>query len=285
MSRNNQTDNKPLSWSKNLSISCTSAAIAEILTLPIDTIKVHIQAHQPITTRQAIRQIAGQPPSLRGFYGAFTPSLLRQTIYTGTRLSLYEHMTNTTNITYLPPTNNFYYKMVLGGTCGLVGSLLTNPIDVIKTNSQATLTKTTNLSIARDIYYQEGLTGFYKGLRQTAQRSIMISSLQLPIFFTLQEKMETLNLKKYLTTSTTISSLTTTLIVTSIVYPIDMIKTLSMTASSSSPASSIPMMINLIKNGGGVKSLYRGMSMGLIRSAPHFLITTLCYEHLRKFLI
>lgn len=284
MSQPQSNKKKELGLAQHIGLSCVSSGMAEILTLPIDTIKVHIQSNpeQKLTVRNSWHQIT-KMQGVRGLGQAWIPSLSRQVSYTGIRLGLYSYIKDQW------PHQSMVQSMVIGGSCGLIGNFVAMPFDVIKTRIQGQSSYSTArkpiTQLIRTIHQEHGILGFYRGLSQTAQRSVAISSIQLPLYFSLQDKLtksEKANglFKDNLWLRTTTASVLTTCVVTGTVYPIDLCKSLVMNSPNKS-TSTLKEGLNLIKNY-GPSSIYRGMSMGLCRAIPHFLITTMCYEKLNE---
>jgi hypothetical protein len=283
--------------SKNLLYSTSSAAIAELCTLPIDTVKVYIQANnlpgsdriKPLTAVHTIYKNHG----LNGFYRSWIPSTLRQTAYTGIRIGLYDnwlHNNNTNTNTNTDKSN--IMKPIMGGFTGLVSSLIASPFDFLKTKLQHQPQDVSKL--VRTTYNDHGVRGFFNGWVQTSQRSVLISSLQLPIFFSLQEsfdhKISKFKSKHNVDISdntsmfmrTTSASIITSIIVTGVVYPIDLAKSLIMTSNSSNIPSKTHHILARLAQTNGIVSFYRGISVSIMRSIPHFFITSITYEYLKN---
>jgi len=295
MSKTHSTEN--ISLAKHLGLSCLSSGMAEMLTLPVDTLKVHIQSHpdNKLTVRNSFQQIIGAQ-GVRGLSRAWIPSLSRQMLYTGVRLGLFGYLkelrwgAESKGTESKSGLSSFAEKMVMGGACGLLGNLTAMPFDVVKTRlqGQAARPESQRRTLSQVVWYihhRRGLRGFYRGINQTVQRSMLVSGIQLPTYFTLQEKLEAQNgiLADNLALRTTVASLMTTCVVTGVVYPVDLCKSMVMNSTNNS-TSTLREGLKLVKQH-GMLSLYRGGSMGLARAIPHFLITTTCYEQLKKRLV
>jgi Mitochondrial carrier protein len=253
-----KNDNLPLHM--NVIFSCSSAGIAELITLPLDTIKVNIQTAPNKTKIYPIIDSIWTKYGVKGFYNSVFASIGRQTTMTGIRLGLYDY--------YKPQKG----QIMVGAMCGLVGNLASMPFDVLKTKMQKNPKeyRTTIQSITK-IYNAKHLKGFYVGLVPTVQRSMLISGVQLPLYTNLQKMIPIDNLF----IRTTMVSVITTMIVTSVVYPFDLCKSIMMTQKDKQTVFQILKDLKLRK-------IYNGVSVGVGRAIPHFLITTICYEKFKE---
>lgn len=275
-----------MSFIENLTVSCLSASLAEFITLPLDTTRIYIQNNQ-IKPKIAIKNIY-QSYGINGFYKSFIPSILRSSTSTGIRLGLYQSLSKYNREYNIP-------KPIIGGVCGLISQFTSMPFDVIKSQIQANLKKEgqnlTMMSRYNYIKKNQGIKGFYQGYLQVSQRSIIISSIQGPIYFTLKDEIlpnskliTYLNYQLNIPNSIiihNISAVTTTMVVTGIVYPIDLCKTVAM--NNYDKGSSTKIIKELIKNN-GYRSIYRGLSVGFCRALPHFWLTTGFIELFNKYL-
>lgn len=269
---------------RDLIMTCTASSVAELVTLPLDTIRINVQNNQ-IRPKQAIKNIYNDL-GVMGFYRSVIPSVLRSGSSTGIRLGLYQYMLkhNEMNIS----------KPILGGICGLTSQLISMPFDVIKSQIQGQIgiTAKNQLTMSyrlKHIWSNYGIKGFYKGYWQIAQRSCIISSIQGPLYFTLHDEIlpnnifvnDFLNYWKLSATYSyhSISAILTTLTVTSVVYPIDLCKTIAM--NNYNKYSSYHIIKELINNN-GISSIYRGITISFIRALPHFWLTTAILQSLKS---
>jgi hypothetical protein len=174
-------------------------------------------------------------------------------------------------------------NMGQGAICGVVSSSISMPFDLVKTRVQAVQGTSQNMGVTGMIKYvwkQHGLVGFYHGYRQTMERSVSISMIQMPVYFTIQEFLKSqdkLNLD--LNLRSTLSTIGATLATTALVYPIDMVKT--QIQYSGTNRGTLGTMKYLIQTH-GIRSLYRGCLVGFSRAFPQFWLTSLFYENLKQ---
>lgn len=136
---------------KDLIISSLSTCIAEIVTLPINTIKTNYQNLQ-----QSIPKIITNIYKFRGIYGFYNSSLWAgssQIISSTMKYTLYEKFKHN------------YSNLLAALLAGLITCSVTHPIDVFKIHYQMN-----NFNVTRNILYR----GFSKSLAKSAVGTTII---------------------------------------------------------------------------------------------------------------
>lgn len=276
----------------NIYLSMISSGLAEAITMPLDTIKVNMQARSisggthPLLS--SVKDIYNQN-GLSGFYRSLGASVGRQMLSGGVRLGMYEWMQDNFNIpsmvTGVIPgvMGNLFGGIVQGGACGVVACTASMPLDLVKTRVQAvqgTKDACGVLTMTRRVILQEGVLGFYSGYRQALERSIMISAVQMPVYFGLQGILKNWEDDFSINIRSSLSVLGCTAATTICVYPIDMAKT---QIQHNGGRGTLATMIEISRRG-GVGSLYRGSTMSFTRALPQFWFTSLIYENLKVYL-
>ncbi len=270
-------------------LSMVSSGLAELVTVPIDTVKVHLQANIsqsiPSKTNPILRSVKEiyRYDGIKGFYRSSVASVGRQMLSGGVRMGLFDWI----NLYWKKDTYTTSQKIISnmgqGAICGVVSSSISMPFDLVKTRVQAVQGTSQNMGVTGMIKYvwkQHGLVGFYHGYRQTMERSVSISMIQMPVYFTIQEFLKSqdkLNLD--LNLRSTLSTIGATLATTALVYPIDMVKT--QIQYSGTNRGTLGTMKYLIQTH-GIRSLYRGCLVGFSRAFPQFWLTSLFYENLKQ---
>jgi hypothetical protein len=174
--------------------------------------------------------------------------------------------------------------MTQGAICGVVSSSVSMPFDLIKTRVQAvqgTQKALGVLAMTRHVWQQYGFIGFYHGYRQTLERSVSISVIQMPVYFTIQQFLSQDQFKDNLGLNlrSTLATIGATFCTTAVVYPIDMVKTqIQHSGNNRGTWGTIHYLIQTH----GIKSLYRGCLVGFTRAFPQFWLTSIFYENLKK---
>ena len=149
----------------------TGSCIGEIVTLPLDTIKVRMQLFQGKynSTLHCAKTIYAEE-GLATFWNGLTAGLLRQAVYGTLRIAMFD-----VGINYLASSKGedkitLLDRGALGILTGGLAMTIANPTDVVKVRFQAAMKsagsgppKYTNVFQAfPKIYAEEGLMGFYQ---------------------------------------------------------------------------------------------------------------------------
>lgn len=218
---------------KLISTSCATL-IAESITLPICTIKTVYQNNN-LTTINTIKYIY-QQNKIKGFFFASTPAILSQILSTSSKFTIYEYIKNKRNT----PKDDIINNSINGGISGILGSLLTHPIDIWKNFNQRNenyinFLQSKNLPLVKKLY---------SGYSGNISKNIILYSCLYPI-----NDYYNSYFNSYL-----ISAPLTTLTVSFIIQPFDYYKTIKMAGSKPT-------------------NFFRGFHLLLLRSLPHFMIT------------
>ncbi|KAJ5966025.1 hypothetical protein N7481_012739 [Penicillium waksmanii] len=158
-----------------------TAGIASTISLhPLDLVKIRLQVDRSHSSRlgsslRIIRQIARHEGGLAAFYRGLGPNLVGNSTGWGLYFLCYGSLKDIVGRYRArdgdggsgPLTSSDYF--LTSGTAGIITSVLTNPIWVIKTRmlstgSQAPGAYTSLSSGVKQIYATEGIKGFYRGL-------------------------------------------------------------------------------------------------------------------------
>lgn len=171
-----------------------ASCIAELLTLPLDTVKVRIQVQgSNFTTLQVINKM-WKEEGISSFFQGLEPGLLRQTIYGGFRFFMYLQLQMVVD-QWFPNSSIILRKVFSGFLSGLISSGICNPLDLVKLRMQAahgaSTKKDDDVSIfdyanTIDAFYKiwqtEGLIGLYQGVVPTMARASVLASVELSFY-------------------------------------------------------------------------------------------------------
>ena len=228
--------------SNNLFPSIIGTLVAEIVTLPICTIKTVYQNNSKLNIRQTINLILINS-GYRGFFQASVPAIISQMVSTSTKYTFYNKIKE-----YRQTKSNDLLSNSMNGIIGgILGSIFAHPIDVWKNYSQRN-EKFNWQKIDYKLYYQGYSASMYKNI-------VLYASLY-PIY----------DFYKHKFNSIYISSIATTITVSFIIQPFDYYKTVKIAGNK------FDFKLN---------NLSRGFGLMLFRSIPHFLITMIIVEKLK----
>lgn len=229
----------------NLIPSIIGTFIAEIITLPICTVKTVYQNNN-LSLKETINLIK-KNSGYKGFIQASMPAILGQIISTSTKYTFYNYIKDLRQT----KSNDLISNSLNGITGGLLGSVFSHPIDVWKNYLQ----RNENFpwkSLNPRLYYQGYTASIYK--------NIVLYSCLFPIYDYYKNKFNSIY----------ISSVCTTITVSFIIQPFDYYKTIKMSGYN-----------HTLK----LSNFSRGFGLMLARSIPHFFITMIVTENIKSYAI
>lgn len=176
--------------------SAVATVVAEVMTLPICTIKTNYQ-NSKTDLKSVVRSIY-QRGGLAAFYKASLPAIGSQVFSTSSKYVGYRWLDKNFN----------FYAPVNGLISGLVTSLVTHPIDSVKIYWQM------GDKFLPDLR-QHGLRLFYRGYSKTFSKMAISSPLFFPMFDYFNNYFK----------NPLLASLSTATIATIIMHPVDYLKT------------------------------------------------------------
>lgn len=227
---------------QNLQNSIIGTFFAEIITLPICTLKTNYQNsnNRCISISQTFQSIY-QNHGVLGFYKATVPALFSQIISTSSKYVLYKEFCK----------KNEYPKVINGIASGLLSSIVTHPLDVWKIYHQQ------NQSVKTEIK-TNGISIFYRGYSKSIGKVIIASSLFLPLYDTFSSHYNAF-------TASILASITSVVVM----HPMDFLKTRH-------------IYNQRLFLGCDPRMYYKGLSLHLLRTVPHFMILMTTIEYLNK---
>jgi solute carrier family 25 aspartate/glutamate transporter 12/13 len=151
------------------------------------------------------------------------------------------------------------YNLISGYIAGAFGAFVVLPIDIVKTNIQSSIVKLDPIQIIKTIYNQNGIRGFYKG----GLTQIFLVAPEKAIKFTTNDIVY-----KY-TSNQIFAGMCAGFSQVIITNPMEILKIqMQMQSQSQSTSNKLNNYQTIIKNIGGIKNLYRGASLCMMRDIP-----------------
>ena len=127
-----------------------SCQFAVLFTNPIDVVKTRMQLSGELSGSSGQSAAAGaRRPGLvavaqslaanegpRAFYRGFTASILREALYSSTRMGLYEPLKELLAPGVSPSNTSLSVRIIAGGLAGALGALVSNPTDLVRVRMQ-----------------------------------------------------------------------------------------------------------------------------------------------------
>jgi solute carrier family 25 uncoupling protein 8/9 len=276
-------------FKKRFTSSFFASGLAEVFTMPIDTVKVRLQvqksgAQSGVVYRgmfDAVVKIS-RNEGVSGLFKGLVPSLLRQTSYTSISMVLFPPIKDLLGASGSDP--GFLRRLLAGGTAGALGIALMNPTEVLKTQMQSnTLTRRLRMGeVVSQIWAREGILGFWSGVKPNIARTFLVNAAELGTYDHAKHMISELNifpegsLALHVSASGiagVFSALTST--------PADVIKTRLMNqAGQSHEYQGMFQAMVAIPRKEGVLSLYKGFTPILFRKVIWCTLFFVAFERL-----
>ncbi|CAG8526868.1 6463_t:CDS:2 [Diversispora eburnea] len=300
-----------ISQLENFAMSALAPSMAVVFTLPFDTVKVRMQLQGEVkiikdSAGRTIRTVAEKVyknsfdclyktykyEGIRGLEKGLNPSILKESSKNVFRLGLYDpilsiiHPTEDSTSSSSAPA---YKRMIAGGLCGAMGAISANPFELVKTRLQSSAAGaiavgnqygyTSVFSALRHITSKEGgVKGLYRGSMISVYRGILGSAANLSSYTMLKDYAKREGFREGIPLDMG-CSLVSAFISVVFMNPLDVVRT--RLYNSSSNKSVLSNVLTIIKNEGWI-TLYKGFGTHFMRIGPHFCLTFVFLEQLKR---
>jgi hypothetical protein len=168
-----------------LGASIFGSAVAEVVTLPIDTCKVRLQLQHVeagvaprYTGMLSTAMKVASEEGVAALFKGMIPALARQCSYTPITMLLYEPVRDC----MVAPGEQIalWQRLLAGGISGSIGITLMNPTEVVKTRLQANAGKPIPIgTIVRQVMKADGVAGFWAGIGPNVARCFVVNAVEL----------------------------------------------------------------------------------------------------------
>ncbi|CAH6419053.1 Mitochondrial carrier protein [uncultured virus] len=265
---NRKLNNQQIPYFKDIITSASASGIAEVLTLPICTIKTNYQNTNSISILHVTKDIWNRY-GIKGFYNASGWAISSQMLSTAIKYTLYQSLNKMIGNYFVAgfeesSLNRTISNFVAGAVSGALASLVTHPFDVVKIHFQMH----TSFLIE---FKKHGPGILYQGYTKTLSKSVLGSILFFPLYDTFNGYFH----------NPSIAALGSATISTTIMQPIDYMKTrhiYNQPYFHTKPLLPMTNALYLID----IKPYFKGLSINLARVVPHFVITMTAIETFKR---
>ncbi|KAI6170578.1 hypothetical protein M3Y97_01137500 [Aphelenchoides bicaudatus] len=254
-----------------------SGITSVVLTCPIEVVKTRMQSsvHGNQGYLSLIKNMF-QKEGPRSFYKGIFPSLAGVTPAKGIYFCTYSTTKRLLNRSELLQPNSSGIHMLSAGLAGFTTTTLTNPIWLVKTRLQINQSQMSTWDCVRKVYRNEGLRGFYK-----VTKLFLITNISV-----FMELLRHENFRSIISNGGNDSSLqfagfmlaggVSKIFACCLAYPHEVVRT-RLREENSTAKGFFRTFASLYREG-GYRTLYKGLTMQLVRSAPNSAITIGTYE-------
>ncbi|KYN42136.1 Mitochondrial 2-oxoglutarate/malate carrier protein [Trachymyrmex septentrionalis] len=270
----------------NFLIGGMSGIIAQIVTHPMDVIKIRMQVSQDSLRVAAFRTFCTN--GVCGFYDGLSAALLRQLTYTTSRLGIYTTLLDIEEQHF--GSLNYVTMISLGMIAGVMGSFIGTPTDLVLIRMVADMNlppekqrKYKNaVSGIFDIWKTEGFFALWRGAVPTMGRAAIVNGAQLGTYTRSKMLLQDAGYIQNDILLQITAALMSSVITCTASIPIDVAKTrIQNWRQPTKPPGVLTMIVNIAKKE-GVMLLWRGFLPYYSRAAPNTVITMVCVDQLHK---
>ena len=232
--------------------SIIGTTCAELITLPICTVKTIYQTQTSLSAKQICINLY-KTKGIKGFFQASQAAILSQVLSTSSKYYLYHKIKDFRQT----DPNDLISNSLNGALGGLGGSIFSHPFDVWKNHLQ----RSTNLP-------NFNIKTLYSGYSGSIIKNIVLYSLLFPVY----------DFYKLHMPNQIIASISTTLTCSIVTQPLDYYKTVLM-------GHTLNKHINPFRGGNkfiGWTNPYKGFVLMITRSIPHFMISMAITDNIKK---
>lgn len=299
---------------KDIGVGSLAGMVGKIVEYPFDTVKVRLQSqpdHLPLRYtgpvdcfRQSIQQ-----DGVRGLYRGVSAPLVGAAAETSSLFVAYRVAQDMLRATVLPHDVGAELPLpalvTAGAMSGAITSLILTPIELVKCQMQVPLQSSLDpslgprigltsgtvspLAVIREIYKREGVIGFWRGqlgtlLRETGGTAAWFGTFEmLSGLFRRRAQAETGDQDSNLPIwQQMCSGAAAGMSYNFLFYPADTIKSKMQTGELGASRQSFLGVGKALWQIHGLKGLYRGCGITVIRSAPSSALIFTLYESLRR---
>lgn len=256
----------------NTLASIIQATLVTTVGYPFDLVKTKLQANKNITTYQYVKEIIHNG-GIKNLYKGSSMPWLSHMIKRPIQYPMSEFLKKKLN-------NNGYtskhYNYMIGGIAGVYGSIIGNPLQVIKIAVQTQDNTKNSIAYIKYNFKNNGIRGFYRGLTATAIKDFMFGSCYMGTYYTLRDIIGSDIWWKTFISGSFAQSLTWSLLI-----PIDFIKT---SIQKSERKITIKDVIKSNYKKHGIRIFWKGVIPACVRTIPVSGTGMVGYESIKHYL-
>ncbi|KAK9825837.1 hypothetical protein WJX81_001343 [Elliptochloris bilobata] len=262
-----------------------SVAIANTITNPIDVVKVRMQLLRlepaanghlaaPNLVRTGVMMVQSEGAS--ALMSGVSATVARGIFYGGLRLGMYGPLKTAVGADADPTLAK---KILAGSLSGGIATLITNPMELIKTRLQSNSGQGGAVAVVRSVLAKDGVTGLWKGTMPSAIRGTLLTASQCATYDdTKRAWMRYTGWQDGLATHVGVSMITG-LAATTITAPVDVVKT-HMYCAGSRYTNPLHCATDIARRE-GLRGFFKGWTANYARLGPQTTIMFVVMEKMR----
>ncbi|ORY53238.1 mitochondrial carrier [Rhizoclosmatium globosum] len=266
--------------------SSIAAFVTRLIVHPLDTIKTRVQNGTTEQSRSII-SVLRSTKHLGSLYNGISVTLALSVPGLAVYLSTYELAKRNVGLAFsrdgVTPANNVFVHALAGTAAECLSGFLWTPMEVMKSKLQVETTATggtsATMDLAKRIYREEGMRGFFRGYFIT----LGVFIPQTVIYFVAYEQLKSYSLTQpiphfvgYLGSAAIASTLSS-----SISNVLDVVKTRIQVANDPQYNRMWNVAVDMYRNEGGVSAFTRGVTARVVSIVPSSMLSMTIFEVLK----
>lgn len=275
---------------KEIVYGAMAGCLGKLIEFPFDTVKVRLQTTHGSSTVGVTKQIL-RKEGIFSFYKGIKAPVVGACLESAVLFSAFQYGQQAVR-TFTPLlTESMASVCISGAFSGLAASFVLTPVELVKCNMQVSnlvsnskVAPATYSSVIRQVLKTDGFSGLWHGLsstlvREMAGTAVWFASYEeaLRVYNRINPGRENMNLLASGATAGFMFNLS--------IYPVDTIKSNVQTSQAMklmAKTDFISVIALLVSKPGGVRNLYSGLGITLVRSIPANAVIFYTYEWLKK---
>lgn len=276
---------------KEIAYGAMAGCVGKFIEFPFDTVKVRLQSsHKPESTFKMLRHILAKEGIFNGFYKGIRAPLVGACLESGVLFSAYQYGQVGIQKATLWSEDSLATVCSAGAFSGLAASFVLTPVELVKcklqvANLQPHTSHESYRSVVNKILRHEGVSGLWHGLSSTLVREMAGTAVWFASYEKCRQFLARVN-PQHENANLLLSGAAAGFLFNLSIYPVDTIKsniqTADMTGKLPTKLTFVTAFEKLVSRPGGVRNLFNGLGITLVRSIPANATIFYTYEYLKQ---
>lgn len=276
---------------KDIWYGAAAGCVGKLIEFPFDTVKVRLQlSHTPNSTVALVRDMLASEGFVNGFYKGIKAPMVGACAENAVLFLAFQYGQSVVSNVFHLNTDHLASVCLSGAFSGFAASFVLTPVELVKCQLQVSnlhrhLRHESYGSIVRRILADNGVKGLWHGLSSTLLREVSGTA----VWFAAYEQMAAWlkrNNPNYQNANLLASGAFAGVCFNLAIFPVDTIKsniqTHDIVALTPAKLRFSQAVTNQLAKSGGVRNLYSGLSVTLVRSIPANAAIFYVYEWLKQ---
>lgn len=276
---------------REVAFGAVAGAVGKLIEFPFDTIKVRLQSSSQFanaSTLSVIRYTFVKEGFINGFYKGIKAPLVGAGLETSVLFFSYKFSTSFFEKHFRRDDIPLWSKCFSGGVAGFMASFVLTPVELVKcklqvSNISHSAVKHSYASVVSGVLRKEGPAGLYTGFSSTLLREVLGTLIWFGTYETASSYLNKVSPQTE-NANLLVSGGLSGFMFNLVVFPVDTIKSNIQTFDVLNTGKSMSILetVRHVVATNGVRGLYNGLGITLVRAVPANAIIFYTYEFLKR---